>query len=140
MKDRLAAFDDEWREASAALAARDQGLQTVDWNRMRAAIRALAEVARARSGPCWREVVGLPSRPDPRTDCSTSERHRRKPTRFIALNSTMKLAGNWTRRSIIRVRCINTWTHCGTTGCSPCALWVPRIRFALGDGLDRLLK
>lgn len=51
VKDRLAAFEDEWRKASTALAARDQQLQLVDWNHMRAAVRAMAEVARARTGP-----------------------------------------------------------------------------------------
>jgi hypothetical protein len=51
VKDRLAAFEDEWRKARAALAARDQQLQALDWNHMRAAVRAMAEVARARTGP-----------------------------------------------------------------------------------------
>jgi hypothetical protein len=51
VKDRLAAFEDEWRKASVALAARDQQLLAVDWNHLRAAVRALAEVARARTEP-----------------------------------------------------------------------------------------
>jgi len=51
VKGKLPAFEEEWRSASSALAARDQELQRVDWSHTPAAIRALSEAARTRSGP-----------------------------------------------------------------------------------------
>jgi hypothetical protein len=51
VKGSLPAFEAEWRKASAAVADRERRSQPVDWKRMPAAIAAIAEVARARTGP-----------------------------------------------------------------------------------------
>ncbi len=59
VKSGLDAFDEDWRKASAAIAALDQAQRAVDWTHRPAAIRALAEVAQARTGPLLEGARGF---------------------------------------------------------------------------------
>jgi hypothetical protein len=59
VKGGLDAFDEEWRKASAAISARGQAPRALDWTHMPAAIRALAEVAQARTVPLLEGARGF---------------------------------------------------------------------------------